>query len=356
MFEDDIKEFSERAKAIKKNIKTEEATKTSLIMPMFQLLGYDIFNTTEFCPEFTADVGVKKGERVDYAIFRDGDVEILIECKSCTDSFDSTESVEKYANQLYRYFNATPAKIGILTNGLIYKFYSDIEKPNVMDLSPFLEIDLLKLKDIHITELERFCKENFNRTEIVNNAEDLKCAASIKDRLASLLSEPDDEFVKLMISDFYNGVKTQKILDKYRPIVKQAFTKFITDLMTSRFTAAISEPEIANENDTSIDDNNVSKIVTTEMEIEAFYIIRGMLVGTVPIEDIFFRDTESYFGVLYKDNNRKPICRLILEGNKPQILIPDENKNFSRIYITDLNQLYKLKNKLIKVVKRYTSD
>ena len=84
-----------------------------------------------------------------------------------------------------------------------------------------------------------------------------------------------------------------------------------------------------------------------------FYIIRGMLAGTVPVEDIVYRDTESYFGILYTDNNRKPICRLNLDTKNKQLLIPDENKKFERIYITSLNDIYKYKNKLIEVAKRY---
>lgn len=353
--EDEIKSFAENAKAVKKNIRTEEATKTSLIMPMFQLLGYNVFDATEFCPEYTADVGVKKGERVDYAILDDGKVEILIECKSCTESLNTSESVEKYANQLFRYFGTTSAKIGILTNGLVYKFYSDIEKANVMDLTPFLEINITDLKDEHVTELIRFSKDNFNRDEVVNNAGDLKCASSIIERLQSNLSKPDDEFVKLLISDFHSGVKTQKVIDRYRPIVKRAFTDFVKEIMTTRFNAAMSTP-VDTTPEQPVQDEIEEAINTTKRELEAYSLIRGMLMGTIPFEDIAYRDAKSYFSILYQDNNRKPICRLILEGKKQQILLPDERNEFKRIYIDDLSDLSKQRSKLIKIAKRYISD
>ena len=139
-FNENLLQLSERILSIKPNILTEEATKMSMIIPFFQLLGYDVFNPLEFCPEYTADVGIKKGEKVDYAIIINGDPAILIECKSCT------ETLDKHSSQLFRYFGTTTAKFGILTNGVVYRFYTDLDESNKMDLTPFLEIDMDNLK------------------------------------------------------------------------------------------------------------------------------------------------------------------------------------------------------------------
>ena len=117
-FIDQLKQFSKRVESMKDSIQTEEATKTAIIMPFFAMLGYDVFNPQEFVPEFTADVGIKKGEKVDYAILINGNPEILIECKWCG------ESLSKHGSQLFRYFGTSPAKFGILTNGLIYQFFT----------------------------------------------------------------------------------------------------------------------------------------------------------------------------------------------------------------------------------------
>ena len=173
-FNDSIKQFSERVEGLKGTISTEEGTKMSLIVPLFQLLGYDVFNPTEFCPEYVADVGIKKGEKVDYAILESGKPVILIECKSCTDSLD------KHSSQLFRYFGTTSAKFGILTNGITYRFYTDLEESNKMDLVPFLEVDILNLKDSAISELKKFCKGNFDRDKIFSTAEELKYSSMIK--------------------------------------------------------------------------------------------------------------------------------------------------------------------------------
>ena len=119
-FLEKLKNFSNRIEHLKGNIQTEEATKTSIILPFFQLLGYDVFNPLEFVPEYTADVGIKKGEKVDYAIMINNEPLILIEAKPI-----NTELSVKHMSQLIRYFSVTKAKFGILTNGIIYQFYSD---------------------------------------------------------------------------------------------------------------------------------------------------------------------------------------------------------------------------------------
>ena len=167
-FIDRLKQYSKRVESLKDNIQTEEATKTSLIMPFFSLLGYDVFNPDEFIPEFTADVGIKKGEKVDYAILQEGKPVILIEAKWIG------EKLEKHDSQLFRYFATCNAKFAILTNGQYYRFYTDLEEPNKMDETPFLDINLLDLKETQVTELKKFCKENFNEAEIFDAASELK--------------------------------------------------------------------------------------------------------------------------------------------------------------------------------------
>ena len=140
-FIDKVKQFSKRIDMLKGNLATEEATKTALIMPFFNLLDYDVFNPIEFVPEFTADIGTKKGEKVDYAIMKDNNPVILIEAKGVNDD------LTKHDAQLFRYFTSTNAKFAILTNGIIYKFFTDLEEPNKMDEKPFLEVNLLDLNE-----------------------------------------------------------------------------------------------------------------------------------------------------------------------------------------------------------------
>ena len=348
-FIESLKQFSERVTMLKDTISTEESTKMSLVVPLFQLLGYDVFNPSEFCPEYIADVGIKKGEKVDYAILEDGQPTILIECKSCTDQLD------KHSSQLFRYFGTSSAKFGILTNGIIYRFYTDLEESNKMDLVPFLEINMLQLKDSSINELKKFCKDNFDKDKIFSTAEELKYSSLIKGVLLKEFESPSDDFVRFILTDIYDGQKNQRVIEKFAPVVKRAFSALVNEIVNSKISSALSadSEEDAEENVNVEEEIPVSKIVTTEEEIEGFYIIRGLLAGIVPVEDIVYRDTESYFGILYTNNNRKPICRLNLDTKNKQLLIPDENKKFDRIYIQSLNDIYQYRDRLTEVVKRY---
>ncbi len=351
-FIEELNQLADRIQTVKPNILTEEATKMSMVVPFFQLLGYDVFNPTEFCPEYTADVGIKKGEKVDYAIILNGAPAILVECKTCTDTLD------KHSSQLFRYFGTSQAKFGILTNGIVYKFYTDLDESNKMDLTPFLEIDLENLKESLIPSLKKFCKEEFDKDSIFSAASELKYTNLIKNLVKSELDNPSDELVKVILSSVYEGQKNQKVIDKFRPIIKKSLNSFINELLNQKISSALNtenekEAESSRVEEETIQPEEKTKIITTTEEIQAFFIVRGLLAGTVNVEDVVYRDTESYFGILYKDNNRKPICRLNLDGKKMQILIPDENKNFERIYLESLNDIYSYKNKLIESVKRY---
>ncbi len=344
-FNEQLNNYSNRTQQLKSQLITEESTKTSLIMPFFQMLGYDIFNPLEFCPEYTADVGIKKGEKVDYAILKDGNPVILIECKSCN------ETLNKHSSQLFRYFGTTSAKFCILTNGIVFQFFTDLEEVNKMDLTPFLEINFENLKDYQINELKKFRKTDFDSDRITSTASNLKYTSLIKDFLQQQIDDPNDDFVKYVTGNVYDGPKTQKILEQFSPLVKKSFASLINELVNKKISSALDK----NEDSEPVEDEIIpkSKIITTEAEIESYYIIRGMLAGTCNVEDVTYRDTESYFGILFTNNNRKPICRLNLDRKNKQLFIPDENKKYERIYIDSLNDLYKYKSRLIEVVKRY---
>ena len=344
-FNEQLNNYSNRTQQLKSQLITEESTKTSLIMPFFQMLGYDIFNPLEFCTEYTADVGIKKGEKVDYAILKDGNPVILIECKSCN------ETLDKHSSQLFRYFGTTSAKFCILTNGIVFQFFTDLEEVNKMDLTPFLEINFENLKDYQINELKKFRKTDFDSDRITSTASNLKYTSLIKDFLQQQIDDPNDDFVKYVTGNVYDGPKTQKILEQFSPLVKKSFASLINELVNKKISSALDK----NEDSESVEDEIIpkSKIITTEAEIESYYIIRGMLAGTCNVEDVTYRDTESYFGILFTNNNRKPICRLNLDRKNKQLFIPDENKKYERIYIDSLNDLYKYKSRLIEVVKRY---
>lgn len=347
-------EFAQRIETLKDSITTEEATKTSMVMPFFQLLGYDVFNPLEFVPEFTADVGIKKGEKVDYAIILDDEPLILIECKPCHKSLD------KHSSQLFRYFGTTSAKFAILTNGLTYQFFTDLDDKNKMDMRPFLTVDLLKLKDRDITEISKFQKSVIDVDNILSSAENLKYSRLIKDCFAEQVEAPSAEFVKFILNYVYDGVKTQKVIDDFTPIVKRAISQYINDSMNTKIKAALNNQEDSNVSepepeaaDPETPQKKERKIITTIEELESYAIIKSILRTIVDSDRITYRDTESYFGILLDDNNRKWICRVHLMSSVKYLTISDENKNSVRYDIESIDDIYKYSKELKEACERY---
>lgn len=349
-FADKVRALSNRVAQMKDQLKTEEATKTSIIMPFFQLLGYDVFNPAEFHPEFISDVGIKKGEKVDYAIMKDGKPVILIEAKW------SGEPLDKHDSQLFRYFGTTEAKFAILTNGLIYRFYTDLEEQNKMDMAPFFEFNLLELKDSAISELKKFEKQQFDIDIIFNAASELKYSGLVKQYFASQLEQPADDFVSLIASNVYCGRKTQAIIEKFREITRRSLNQYISELMNERIKAALekeSKNQVAVQEPEKATEPEPKKIETTVDELEGFFIVKSIIRDTIPVTRITQKDTESYFGILIDNNTRKWICRLDLSGSKKYVYIPDESKDAKKYPIESVDGLYQLHDQLIAAAKRY---
>lgn len=299
-FIEQVTQFSKRVEAIRKNILTEEATKTSIILPFFQLLGYDVFNPYEFVPEFTADVGTKRGEKVDYAIMMDRKPLILIEAKSA-----NTELSPKHMNQLLRYFTVTKAKFAILTNGIIYRFYSDLEESNKMDTIPFLEFDLLNIKKETVDELKRFCKDTFDMKNILNSASELKYMTMVKKVISEQFQEPSDQLIKVLISkNIYSGVKTQAVLDKFREIIKNAFSEYVNDLLTERISNVIT-PDIS----VPVKKEINNELTLSDEESKVLDYVRNMLNTNIEIN---YKKTSRYAYMQIGNASTRWICRVYI--------------------------------------------
>ncbi|EMF0052919.1 type I restriction enzyme HsdR N-terminal domain-containing protein, partial [Enterococcus hirae] len=322
-FQDTLKQLGKRVVELKDSIGTEEATKTSLIMPFFAALGYDLFNPTEFVPEFTADVGIKKGEKVDYAIVLEGQPTILIEAKSIN------EQLTKHDSQLFRYFGTTVSKFGILTNGEEYKFFTDLDEPNKMDLTPFLTVNITKIKDSQIPELAKFHKDNFDVDKITSSAAELKYLNSLKNYLSSELNDPTEDFVKYLLTEIYDGMKTKQTVEKFKPIIKKGLNQFIAERVNDKLSAALKTSVTVEDNETKSESNTTdetdSEIVTTPEELEAYTICKVVLKDTIPLDRLFYRDNRSYFNILLDDNIRKWILRVRFNTNGMKIELNDEN-------------------------------
>jgi hypothetical protein len=351
---DRLRDLASRVQPQLERLATEEATKTALVLPFLNALGYDVFNPLEVVPEFTADVGIKKGEKVDYAIVIAGKPALLIEAKHCGTNLDNA-----HASQLYRYFSVTPARIGILTNGTEYRFYSDLEEPNKMDSRAFFEFDLLDMEERHVEVLKQFRRDFYDAESVLANANDLKYRRGIKRLFNEEWANPSEDFVRVFASRIYDGRMTQNAKEQFTGIVKSAFHEFVQDRVAQRLQMALERSKEQNAEDADkpeeivvIDDKTVQ---TTDMEMEGYHIVRAIVADAVPLDRVFIRDTMSYCGVLLDDNNRKPICRLHFNGKKLALGTFDDKKNETRHNIERTSDIYKHAKALRDVVKHYDS-
>ena len=344
------------------SIETEEATKNAFVMPFISLvLGYDVFNPNEVVPEFTADVGTKKGEKIDYAIVKDGDVQILIECKRIGSPLHLN-----HASQLFRYFAVANARIAVLTNGDEYQFFTDLDAPNRMDEKPFLVLQVSDLDSAVVPELRKLTKDAFDLDSIISAAEELRYVGEIKRILAAEFTSPDVEWVKFFTSRVYTGAFTQKVREQFTGLVEKAGKQFLNDRVNDRLKAALGRDAngVVEEADAaadtsesaaldSVEQASKKDIETTIVEIEGFQIVRAIACSEVPPERIVMRDTKTYCGVLLDDNNRKPIARLWFNSGQKYLGLLDADKKETRHPIESTHEIYRFAEQIRKAVELY---
>ena len=343
-FSEKIEQLKERATGLKDSLQTEEATKNALVMPFLNALGYDIFNPLEVVPEFIADSRLKKDEKVDYAVMKDGKPIILIECKKVdNDKLD----VKKHAGQLFKYFTACKAKFIILTNGIVYKFFSDIEETNVLDKDPFFTFNLFEYKENQLETLAEFCKENFDLEKAYSNAGDLKYIRQFEEVIESEYRNPSDDFVRYLLdkSEIYDGVKTAKVIEKHRKTTVEAFNLFMSKVMKTSldFSLTAKQEEKSTKNE----------VVTTLEELEGYAIVKSILNGVIDISRVTYRDNSSYCNVLLDDNIRKTICRLYFNRSQKYIAFLEGTKE-NKQPINSVNDIFsfaeQIKNKVDEIL------
>jgi predicted type IV restriction endonuclease len=349
---DKLGEIAKRVKKSSMNVLTEEATKTAFVLPFLQALGYDIFDPTEVVPEYTSDFAMKKGEKVDYAV-RDEDKTIfLIECKTIGADLEA-----KHAGQLFRYFSVNDeTKFGILTDGIRYLFFSDLEKENVMDQQPFFEFSLLNFNEVDVDVLKKFTKNAFDLDEIVSNASNLKYQKALKEEIQKEFSEPSEEFVRLLTKRVYSGSYTQQVKEQFTVLVHDTLKSYIKESVNSRLQSAYqldSEDKADVASMVAVAEDVVSDgAVTTDDELEGFRIVRSIASEIILADRIFIRDSKSYCAILLDDNNRRTLCRFYFGKNKRSVVVftPDSEDRFE---LDSVDQLYKYKNSIHLAIKQY---
>ena len=353
-FAEQIEALADRVQGQTGNLQTEEATKNALVMPFIQALGYNVFDPSEVVPEFTSDYGTKQGEKVDYAIVRESEPIMLFECKTV-----GAELSTDHASQLYRYFSVTPARIGVLTDGRHYRFFSDLEEDNKMDDRPFLEFDLFERRVPHVEELKKLRRTAFDLEEALSAAHDLKYLKALQQYFQQQWEEPGEAFVRFIGGQVHDGRLTKNVRAALRPIIRQALHQFVNSKVSSRLKSALhaeEEPaEAPSENapaGAAAEERRGAGVVTTEEEREGFHIVRAIMAEVVDPARVAERDVKSYFGVLLDDNNRQPICRLRFNASQKYIELFDVEGG-EKLPLDSLNEIYQYADRLRATLARY---
>ena len=284
-------------------IQSEEATKLAMINPFIRdVLDYDTTDLTQVQPEYTADVGIKQGEKVDYALIHEGEPLILIEAKVTGTPLDKTEP-----SQLFRYFaTLATARFGIYTDGVKYLFFTDIDNPNVMDHQPFLVLDLSDVKPEAVEQVARFVRSEFDPDAIRDSADALKYVEALQNVIDREFHNPSDEFVRFLMTDVYEGPKTQRAVETFRGYTEQALKSFVEVNLRARLTAAfggdVGKPKskVEEEGDAGVTDD----------ELRAFLVIKALLHDVIDVGRLHLVDRDDHCSVLVDGSSRKPICHL----------------------------------------------
>jgi hypothetical protein len=356
-FEDKIKSLAAKAVKIAHALETEEATKNALVMPFIAALGYDVFDPDEVIPEFTADVGIKKGEKVDYALRRDGEIVMLVEAKK-----SRAELHVSHSSQLFRYFTVTKSRIAVLTNGVVYRFFSDLEELNKMDEKPFLELDLLNLRENLIAEVAKLSKSRFDLENMLATASDLKFMREIRSALELQFEQPEDDFVRFFFQRASpTGRFKQSAKEHFGNLVKHTLAQLVSDRVSDRLRSALQHedasvrradepaPPTADKPELEVaaaDSDAGDGIVTTQEELDGFQLVRAMVSDILLPDRIGYRDSKNYFVVLVDNNNRKLLCRLRFNRARKYVCVFDDQKKETKVAIEDLQGIFGLRDHL----------
>lgn len=233
-FKEQLLVLADRVARLKDQVKTEEAVKTSFVLPFLQALGYDVFNPSEVVPECDCDHGTKKGEKIDYMVKLDGEPIMLVECKHWA------APLNKFQAQLFRYYAVSKAKFGVLTDGINYKFYADLDAQNKMDDRPFFEINMLELRDSHIEKLKQFRREQYDTFMILHSAQEMKYVNAFRQLIEEEIDNPTDGFVKFLTKSIYSGMVTKNVIEDFRPMIQRAFSQYVADAVNDRLKQAMT--------------------------------------------------------------------------------------------------------------------
>jgi len=298
-----VKRVRELAEHVRGN---EQATKQSLVGPLFTLLGYDLTDPRECIPEFRADFGKERSVKpVDWAFLQNGRPLFFVEAK------EASRKLVGYDEQLADYFAKSPeAKLGILTNGVQWRFFTDVSHENVMDVEPFLKWDLFTEENPPLDFLTLLQKSQFNPQLIRTFAKQKRNQNLLLNEISRLL-EPSADFVRLAVSNLETRKLTENVVESWKPVLAAAIQEWVKQTMLSM--ALDIGARIESQQDLA------SRIETTPEELEGYATVQKHLGPDRPVA---YEDTISYFKIHLKERYTWVMCRLYFGRKRPTIWVP----------------------------------
>ena len=319
-----LEAFVKRVKDLAAHVKgNEQATKQSLIAPLFALLGYDLSDPRECMPEYKVDFGKERSNKpIDWAFFQNGRPIFFVEAK------EVGKKLASYDEQLGDYFaKSTDAKLGILTNGITWRFYTDLEHTNVMDKEPFIKWDVLSDDQTPPVDFLTLMQKPTYNSQLVRTFAERKRAQNLLINELCRLLEPSPEFTKLAIANIETRNLKESVVDSWKPIVANAINEWANQRMLSSVLNPQSSNEAAGEQPE--DGSKPAKGETTQEELDAFAIISRILGND---KKIAFQDTATYFKIHLPERHTWVVCRLYLSRKRPLIWFPLETPKLQALY------------------------
>ncbi|AXQ22605.1 type I restriction endonuclease subunit R [Acinetobacter wuhouensis] len=336
-----LKNHIDHVKKVGEHCSTEETTKQALILPLLDILGFNPYDPTKVLAEFAADFpGVKATERVDYALYCNGQPVMFIEAKSYS------SNLTNHAPQLSRYFNSSlGVTIGAITNGREWRFFTDLINPNVMDEKPFLIVDFTKANPEDLTQLAEFKHDNFHAEKLRFFAEENQYIQQFKTVIRKSINDVDIDFVRYVAQQA--NIQRQlnaKFLESIQPFVQQAVQQAISDTVVKGLSSpTIITAQPVEHKPTEVQPQEVTetpepdfivnpdneKIITTKDEQDLLKIVTELL----PEIEIEGRDTESYYSVLYQNKTNRWLLRYDVNRKRPTIffIVPMDDSRKSEL-------------------------
>ena len=366
-FADRVKAHTKRVSEFKDVVMSEEGSKLALIVPFLKLLGYDPNDPRVVVPEYCANFGNKKDCKVDFAIKRGDEIVMILESKKVGSPLEGAHEA-----QLQQYFQSLlSVKIAILTDGVVYKIFSDLDNTNVMDKRPFMVFDFSSVDLSLVPKLEKLCNANFDINTTLLEAQEMKYLGQLKDEIAREMESPSDSLVRHFVKCVYDHNVTMSVVNEFRPRVKEAFDNYIGSVIKSRLENVIDQtshtppvpdatekaPTVAKEYEIILGNKQVGGIETTPQEVEGYFVVRSIVSNVIDPERVFARDTQSYCSIVLDNSNRKPICRLYFnDPNNLQIEIVGRDRKGTIHKLSKVSDIYDHADALRSMVGSYVSD